>query len=108
MGAKGDVSVAAINAPAGNFIGAFVAPWTASFLLGGAVAPQDTSAVVSKLLQQVILPLIGGTLVQLGVRAVVQVPEALSNAIRAKLRLGNSAVLVTILYFIFCKAFDEK
>lgn len=51
--ARGDASVAAINAAVGNLLGAFVAPLTASATLGGAVAQQDLPAVFLSLTEQV-------------------------------------------------------
>jgi len=106
--AGGDVSASVINAAVGNFIGALVAPLVASLTLNGEVAQQDTGSVVRSLVEQIILPLVCGVVVQTCIRATVTIATDTDARMRACLRKTSSVILVVILYFIFCNAFARS
>lgn len=102
--AGGEVSIAAVNAVVGNLLGAFIAPLLASVLVGGEAQKQDVGKKMLNMTYQIIVPFIGGLLLQLIVRrASMRIYQKLVPVGKHTLEL----IMCLMLYCMFCSAFKE-
>ena len=100
--AGGDQSVASVNAALGNVLGPFVAPAMAGLLLNSDVGTVDAGKTLKSLLEEILLPLFCGLLLQVGA---ARWRPGLHSRGRSAGKLLSPMLLVTLFYFIFCKAF---
>lgn len=99
--ARGDVSVAAINAAVGNLLGAFATPVAASLAVAsGAQKASDLPGTFLSVLYKIALPLFGGLGFQLAARRVANYDAWIPH-----LRRLSTLVVMVFIYLILCSAF---
>mmetsp|Transcript_6146 Transcript_6146/g.16069 ORF Transcript_6146/g.16069 Transcript_6146/m.16069 type:complete len:380 (+) Transcript_6146:176-1315(+) len=103
--AGGDASVSAFNMAFAQTAGVLVAPLSVSLLVGGS-GSSNVPKALWKMSYRILMPLVGGVLLQLlAIRAI--------GAVRARRTLRrlkplNIVCLVVLFYFIFVKAFADS
>ena len=103
--AGGDASVAAFNMAFAQIVGVAVAPVTVSLLIG-ATGRTNLPKAMWKMTYTILLPLLGGVMLQLLVSRKLGTDRAW-RALR-RLRLLNILCMVALFYFIFVKAFKDS
>jgi sodium/bile acid cotransporter 7 len=108
--ADGDASFAALNMAGAQLIGAVVSPAVAGLLLGtNHTAPPNLAASYAKLSWEVVAPLVGGVLFQVGAAPWLLhgcASRACSHG-RVLQRWLSNVLLVVLLWLIFSKAFGN-
>lgn len=102
--AEGDATISAVNAVVGNMLGAFVAPLLATVLLSADAEDQHFGKTMWKMTWEIILPMVGGMLLQFIWQKVS--PDSYPKAVPILKRCLELTMLV-MTYGIFCGAFDE-
>ncbi|OWK72354.1 bile acid:sodium symporter family protein [Pedobacter sp. AJM] len=98
--AKGNIPAAIFNASISSLIGVVVTPVWIGLFIASATGGFDVSAIVIKLVFQVLLPVIIG--ISLNARF-----GAIAEKYKKQLKYFDQAVILTIIYTSFCKSFSE-
>eukprot|EP00937_MAST-01D_sp_MAST-1D-sp2_P000648 g648.t1 len=115
--ARGDVSVASINAAVGNLVGAVFAPVLATALINSVVQSgatrvhSDAAKTAAKLGREIVAPMVGGLCVQwaIGRWAMHGAPSGVVwRRVRRVLLAVSNAILCVMFWLVFSKAFAGK
>ncbi|NRF37433.1 bile acid:sodium symporter family protein [Pedobacter foliorum] len=98
--AKGNIPGAIFNASISSLIGVVVTPLWVGLFIASATGDFDVTAIVIKLVLQVLLPVIIG--ISLNSRF-----GATAEKYKKQLKYFDQAIILTIIYTSFCKSFSE-
>ena len=98
--AKGNIPAAIFNASISSLIGVVVTPLWVGLFIASATGNFDITAIVIKLIFQVLLPVIIG--ISLNSRL-----GAIAEKYKKQLKYFDQAIILTIIYTSFCKSFSE-
>lgn len=98
--AKGNIPAAIFNASISSLIGVVVTPLWVGLFIASATGSFDITAIIIKLIFQVLLPVIVG--ISLNSRF-----GAMAEKYKKQLKYFDQAIILTIIYTSFCKSFSE-
>ena len=98
--AKGNIPAAIFNASISSLIGVVVTPLWVGLFIASATGNFDITHIITKLILQVLLPVIIG--ISLNSRV-----GAFAEKYKKQLKYFDQAIILTIIYTSFCKSFSE-